>query len=205
MPRSVLVFAVVASLVIASSLRAQRVRFGMAGGKSLVGGGDSKVPVDAGNFMVTGAGDAGLHVRGWAEFPLNAGSVTFRTELFYNSLHSSPNTYFSFPDTLAYAALTDRAFGITGTFVASVKPGTGFSPYFVLGAGAVASMLGTNPDNTSSQVTQTHGAIGLGLQTGLGLRIPIQKRQLLLEWRYAQALNNTRGSAFMPLTIGITF
>ena len=29
--------------------------------------------------------------------------------------------------------------------------------------------------------------------------------QLLLDWRYYQALYNTRGSSFMPVSVGPTF
>ena len=51
----------------------------------------------------------------------------------------------------------------------------------------------------------TRGGMGLGLQTGVGLSIRAGKRSVLLEWRYGQALNNTRGVGFMPLTLGVMF
>src|SRR2546425_3304769 len=63
--------------------------------------------------------------------------------------------------------------------------------------------LGSNPDQQSSAVVVTRGGMGLGLQTGAGLRIRTGQHSLLLEWRYGQALNNTRGVAFMPLTAGV--
>src|SRR5439155_1288786 len=72
-------------------------------------------------------------------------------------------------------------------------------------AGGFGSLLGTNPDQQSSEVVVTRGGMGLGLQTGVGLRIRMGQHSLLLEWRYGQALNNTRGIAFMPLTAGIVF
>src|SRR2546425_6370065 len=65
--------------------------------------------------------------------------------------------------------------------------------------------LGSNPDQQSSAVVVTRGGMGLGLQTGAGLRIRTGQHSLLLEWRYGQALNNTRGVAFMPLTAGVVF
>src|SRR5881397_256792 len=139
-------------------LQAQRVRFGLAAGTSLVGGGGSRALVDAGGFNGSGA-----------------------------------------------AALSDRTLGLTGNFVASLIPQAGVSPYFLLGAGVFGSLLGTNPDQQSSEVVVTRGGMGLGLQTGVGLRIRMGQHSLLLEWRYGQALNNTRGIAFMPLTAGIVF
>ena len=50
-------------------LAAQRPRFGIAAGKSFVGGGDSRTLVDAGGFNVTGADQAGFHIRGVVEVP----------------------------------------------------------------------------------------------------------------------------------------
>jgi hypothetical protein len=79
------------------------------------------------------------------------------------------------------------------------------APYFLFGAGVVKSSLGTNSDPQSHDVVISRGGIGLGLQTGMGLRFRIQRTDLLVEWRYAQTLNNTRGSAYWPLTVGIKF
>src|SRR2546430_6726433 len=73
-------------------LAAQRPRFGIAAGKSFVGGGDSRTLVDAGGFNVTGADQAGFHIRGMAEVPLNSAAFAFRAEVFYNTLHSRPNS-----------------------------------------------------------------------------------------------------------------
>ncbi len=195
----------VATFCIPVLLQAQRARFGLAAGTSLVGGGDSRALVDAGGFNVTGADHAGFHVRGMAEVPLGSAAFAFRAELFYNSLHSRPNSVASVGSGTGAAALSDRTFGLTGNFVASLIPQAGVSPYFLLGAGAFGSLLGTNPDQQSSAVVVTRGGMGLGLQTGVGLRIRMGQHSLLLEWRYGQALNNTRGVAFMPLTAGVVF
>src|SRR5213592_2999493 len=81
-------------------LAAQRPRFGIAAGKSFVGGGDSRTLVDAGGFNVTGADQAGFHIRGVVEVPLNSAAFAFRAEVFYNTLvdalgngrSSSPST-----------------------------------------------------------------------------------------------------------------
>jgi len=186
-------------------LAAQRPRFGIAAGKSFVGGGDSRTLVDAGGFNVTGADQAGFHIRGMAEVPLNSAAFAFRAEVFYNSLHSGPNTVAIVGSGSGAAALYDRTFGLAGSFVASLNPPARVSPYFLLGAGAFLSWLGTNPDPQSNQAVLTRGGMGLGLQTGVGLRIRAGKRSVLLEWRYGQALNNTRGVGFMPLTLGVMF
>jgi hypothetical protein len=47
--------------------------------------------------------------------------------------------------------------------------------------------------------------MGLGLLAGGGLRIRLGQPTLLVDWRYYQALYNTRGSSFMPLSLGLAF
>jgi hypothetical protein len=47
--------------------------------------------------------------------------------------------------------------------------------------------------------------MGLGLVAGGGLRLRVGRPTLLLDWRYYQALSNTRGSSFMPFSIGLAF
>ncbi len=205
MIRSVVMLAIIAAPCVAPCLHAQRTRFGIEYGSSLVGGGDTRVLVDAGGFNVTGASQAGRHFRAFAEVPLGSPSFAFRTELFYNTLYSKPNTVAFVGSAAGSAALSDRTLGLMGTFVASLNPRARVTPYFVLGAGLFRSELGTNPDTFSSQVVVTRGGMGLGLQTGMGLRFRVGQKDLLLEWRFAQAMNNTRGVAFMPLTFGIKF
>src|SRR5437763_12571050 len=91
-------------------LAAQRPRFGSAAGKSFVGGGDSRTLVDAGGFNVTGADQAGFHIRGMAEVPLNSAAFAFRAEVFYNTLHSHPNSVAIVGSGSGAAALYDRTF-----------------------------------------------------------------------------------------------
>ncbi len=205
MSRSVAVFTVIVALCSVTSLEAQRVRFGVAAGTSWIGGGDSRVLVDAGGFNVTGASQAGHHLRGFAEWPLGSGGMAFRAELFYNSLHSRPNSWAIVGSGIGASALSDRTIGLTGNFIATVSPHARVSPYFAFGAGMFRSRLGTNSDPQSDQVAVTRGGMGLGLQTGLGLRFKVGGKNLLLDWRYVQAFNNTRGVAFMPFTIGVQF
>lgn len=205
MSRGIVLFPLVAALCMPSLAPGQGPRFGIAVGQSLVGGGDSRVLVDAGGFDVTGAGQAGLHIRAMAEWPLHSTAFAFRAELFHNRLHSNPNTCAVVGRSCASSALTDRTTGLAGNFIASLNPNAGVSPYFLLGAGVFASSLGTNPDPQSRDVVIWRRGMGLGLQMGVGMRVRIQQRDFLVEWRYGQALNNTRGSAFMPLTVGIVF
>jgi hypothetical protein len=60
-------------------------------------------------------------------------------------------------------------------------------------------------DPQRGDVAISRNGMGLGLQTGVGVRFRIGQQSLLVDWRYGQALNNTRGVGFMPLTIGIMF
>jgi hypothetical protein len=105
----------------------------------------------------------------------------------------------------AKAALVDRTLGLAGSFVATTSRTVRVAPYFSLGAGVFATSLGHNPDVSSSEVTQTYSGMGLGFTGGAGLRIRIGRPELLLDWRYYQGLYNTRGSSFMPLSIGLAF
>ena len=148
-------------------LAAQRPRFGIAAGKSFVGGGDSRTLVDAGGFNVTGADQAGFHIRGMAEVPLNSAAFAFRAEVFYNALHSRPNGVGIVGSGSGAAALYDRTLGLAGNFVASLNPPARVSPYFLLGAGAFLSWLGTNPDPWSTQPVLTRGVGFMPLTLGV--------------------------------------
>lgn len=181
-------------------VHAQRPTFGGFIGHSLVGGGDSRVAVGPG---VTGGSQAGLHLRAFADIPFETTPLSFRIELFYNRLTSGGNTYSANPD--GKAALIDRTLGLTGSFVASTSRNAKVAPYFSLGAGVFTTYLGHNPDGMSSQVTESYYGMGMGLAAGGGLRIRVGRPTLLLDWRYYQALYNTRGSSFMPLSIGVGF
>ena len=204
MSRSCLLL-VLAALVTSAPLHAQqRTRFGFAIGKGLVAG-DSRTLIDVNGDTATGAGQDGLHVRAFAEVPLGSPSFAFRGELFYNRLTASSNTIAVVNGSVGKEALKDETIGLTGSFIGTLNPKARVSPYFLVGAGVVRSHLGMNPDPTSNEVATTRGGICLGLQTGMGLRWRLGRADLLFELRYNQVLNNTRGSAFWPLTVGITF
>ncbi|MGH7699022.1 MAG: hypothetical protein ACREMJ_00660 [Gemmatimonadales bacterium] len=202
---TLIVAAGLAASLLVPPLAAQRVQFGALVGYSLVGGGDSRAVVDDGGSTVTGAGRAGLHLRGFVDIPLSSSTFTFRAELFYNRLTSSPNSYAVVGRETAQQALTDRTAGLSGSFVAATSGSARVAPYFALGAGVFTTTLGYNPDPSATEVTRTQGGMGLGLLAGGGLRIRTQGPTVLVDWRYYQALHNTRGSAFMPLSIGMTF
>jgi hypothetical protein len=187
-------------LAFALPAMAQSPRIGVLVGPSLVGGSDSRTLVGSG---VTGADQAGYHLRAFADLPIEATPISFRTEIFYNRLSSGGNTYDAGVN--GKAALVDRTLGLTGSFVASTSHRARVAPYFSFGAGLLATTLGHNPDVLSDRVTENYDGMGLGLVAGGGLRIRVGRPTLLLDWRYYQALYNTRGSSFMPLSIGIGF
>jgi hypothetical protein len=187
-------------LALVTPLMAQGPSFGALVGHSLVGGGDSRTLVGSG---VTGGSQAGLHMRAFADLPFEATPLSFRAELFYNRLTSGANTYDAGVN--GKSALVDRTVGLTGSFVAATSRHGKVVPYFALGAGLFTTYLGHNPDVFSSTITETYEGMGLGLVAGGGLRIRLGRPTLLLDWRYYQALYNTRGSSFMPLSIGLGF
>jgi hypothetical protein len=187
-------------LFLFSTLSAQRPSFGGFIGYSLVGGGDSRTLVGSG---VSGADQAGLHLRACADFPLEGSSFNLRTELFYNRLTSGSSTYDG--NVNGKAALSDETVGLTGSFVAATSRTAKVAPYFSLGAGVFGTSLGHNPDPTSAAVTETYSGMGLGLVGGGGLRIHVGRPTLQIDWHYYQALYNTRGSSFMPISIGFGF
>jgi hypothetical protein len=176
--------------------------YGLMVGRSLVGGGDSRTIVDMNGTPVTGAGQAGSHFRGMIDFPMSGSSVSFRAEVFYNRLSSNANTYSAVQGETAKSALTDRTIGITASFVARANRKARLTPYFALGAGVFGSRLGSNPDPQGGNVTMTRGGMGLGLTVGAGLEWSMGATSVLFDWRYYQGLYNTRGSSFMPLSLG---
>jgi hypothetical protein len=192
--------AVVLALVWTAPLTAQSSHWGVLVGRSLVGGGDSRTLVGS---AVTGADQAGVHLRAFAEFPLEASPFSLTAELFYNRLTSGPNTYDAGVD--GKAALLDQSVGLTGSLVATPHRRAAVAPYFALGAGLFTSRLGHNPDPLSTRITSTYRGMGLGLVAGGGLRFRLGRPTLLVDWRYYQGLYNTRGSSFMPFSLGVAF
>jgi hypothetical protein len=185
---------------LAEPLAGQSPRWGFLVGPSLVGGGDSRTLVGS---QVTGADQAGLHLRAFADLPLEASPLSVKAEVFYNRLTSGPNTFDAGVN--GKAALLDQTIGLTGSLVATANRRSAVAPYFSLGAGVFTSRLGHNPDPGSTRITSTYRGMGLGLVAGGGLRLRLGRPSLLIDWHYYQALYNTRGSSFMPLSIGLAF
>jgi hypothetical protein len=185
-----------------ASQAGRRTEVGGLIGYSLVGGGDSRTVVGS---NVTGAGQPGLHLRAMVAVPLTASPFAFQGELFYNRLSSAANTYAIVGKAPARSALVDETLGLTGSFVATTSRTARFAPYFALGAGLFAASLGSNPDPLGTRVTHTDRGMGLGLVAGAGLRWRVGRPTLLLDYRYYQGLHNTRGSSFMPLSLGLAF
>ena len=182
---------------------AQGARFGGLVGYSIVGGNDSRTASDHGLGPVTGGDQAGLHLRLLFDVPMNPTLLTFRTELFYNRLTSGPNSFALTGEGGAQSARVDQTVGLTESFVGTTSRTAGIAPYFSLGAGVFATTLRYNPDGSVAAASATLGGMGMGLVAGAGLRIRVGGPDLLMDWRYFQALNHTRGSAFMPLALGL--
>lgn len=206
MPRSAVVVCVgLAGSLFVSSLAAQRTRFGAVVGRNWFGG--NRTVVVSGSDSLTGARETGLHLRAFVDMPITASAFSFRGEVFYSQLTSGPQTYVasSGSSRAVKSALRDRTGGITGSFVGTTNRASGVAPYFALGAGLFVTRLGYNPEPGSPEVARSIGSMGLGLVVGGGLRIRTGTPTLLLDWRYYQPLHATRGSAFMPLSLGVVF
>ena len=141
-------------LSLVTPLLAQHPTFGFLIGWSLVGGGNSRTLVGPG---VTGAGQAGYHFRGYADLPVEATPLSFRAELFYNRLTSTPNTFDAGVN--GKEALVDRTAGLTGSLVARMNRRRTVSPYFSIGAGVFTTELGHNPDVFGTRVTETYSGM----------------------------------------------
>lgn len=188
------------------TLAAQRPTFGLAVGYSFVGGADTRTIVSTGAASLTGADRAGIHVRAMAEWPLRTDALRFRMELFYNRLTSGANSAAIVGTSGTLNARVDRTVGAMETLVAAPISSRAFSPYFLVGLGAFESHLVGQPGSGyQGRGAAAVDGMGLGLQAGIGLRYRIGSVPLMVEWRYAQALNDTRGISFMPLTVGIAF
>ena len=188
-----------------SSLAAQRPEIGFAVGQGLVGGAASRTLITVGGVVTTGADLPGWHFRAYAEWPI-AAKLAFRAEVFGNWLSSGSNTMVIAQDAAVKPVDTDRTLGLLGTFALAPFRIGPVTPHFILGVGAFQSHLGLTATSPEVQpaIRARYDGMGLGVQTGLGLEVPIAVGSLWLEWRYAQAFDPTRGVAFMPLTLGFS-
>ena len=185
-----------------SPLQAQRANFGVLVGHSFVGGGDGRALIQTGAGALTGADQAGLHLRAFADFPVSNTPLSLRLDAFYNRMTSGSNTFASVNDQIAQAARVDRTLGLVGSFVVSTSRTATVAPYASLGAGLFTSDL----EGQVAGIPVTTSGMGLGLAAGGGVVVRLRAGpSLLLDWRYHQALNNTRGASFMPLSLGVRF
>lgn len=195
-------------LVLPAPLLAQGpdVSFGISAGASAVGGSSSRVLVTApGNLEITGAGQTGFHVRGIASYALGNAPVDLRAELFYNRLRSGPNTFATIGTESAPAALTDDVLGLNMNVVAITNREGAVAPFALIGAGLYRTRLGTSADpaDEDPEVFTSQTSAGFGL--GGGFEFRWGERRILLEARFQQSLGNGRGSAFIPITLGVIF
>jgi hypothetical protein len=181
--------------------RAQTTSIGVAGGLNFVGGGSSKIAVDVGGLPVTGGDRQGGFFAAFLERRTDGSPASMRLELFHGRLTSGPKS----GNGLGRAALQDFTYGAAATMAYSLSSGTGIRPYTLLGAGLYATSLGTNAVPGATEVTETRRGIGLGLHLGLGAEWRVSRTRMFAEWRYQQALHETRGSAFMPFIVGLKF
>ncbi len=180
---------------------AQSTRVGVSGGLNFVGGGASRIGVDIEGTTVTGADRQGEYVSAFLERHGDAGPLGMRLEAFYSRLTSGRQTW----SPKGRPALRDETFGAVATLVYSLRSGSDLTPYTLLGAGLYATSLGTNPDPSASTVSQTARGMGLGMHVGAGLEWQLRRTHFFAEWRFQQALHQTRGGAFMPFVLGVKF
>jgi hypothetical protein len=169
-------------------LHAQRVELGVLVGHSFVGGG-------------------GLHARIFADVPIATTPLGVRFDAFYIRLTTGVPTIAFVDGEFAPTARVDRTLGVTGSFIATTSRSAPVAPYFSLGAGFFLSHLeGDVAASGAAPTAVTTDGMGLGLAAGGGLILRLWSGpQVLIDWRYHQALNNTRGSGFMPLSVGLRF
>lgn len=201
MPKSFTLMMVALASVLPAGAAAQTTSVGVAGGMNFVGGGSSKIAVDIGGLPITGGDRQGQYFSAFLERRTESVPTSLRLELFYSRLTSGPQT----SNALGRAALRDVTYGAAATMAYSLRSGSGPKPYALLGAGIYATSLGTNAVAGATEVTQTRNGMGLGLHVGLGMEWRVSGAQMFTEWRYQQALHQTRGSAFMPFVVGVKF
>lgn len=195
---SLLLFAAISLLPTLAT--AQSTRVGLSGGLNFVGGGASRIGVDVSGTTVTGADRQGHYFSAFMERTAG-GPMGVRLEAFYSRLTSGRQTWS--PE--GRPALRDETFGAATTLTYALRQRASLTPYTLLGAGLYATSLGTNPDPSASEATQTARGMGLGLHVGAGLEWQVDGAHLFAEWRFQQALHQTRGAAFMPFVLGVKF
>ncbi|MGH7629512.1 MAG: hypothetical protein ACREOF_08975 [Gemmatimonadales bacterium] len=140
----------------------------------------------------------------WA---IAATPLSIRLDAFYNRLTTGPQTVGFVDGQFAPTARVDRTLGLAGSLVAATSHSAAVAPYVSLGAGFFVSHLNGDVAGSGAGLTPvTLDAVGLGVAAGGGVALRFWSGpQVLVDWRYHQALTNTRGGGFMPLSIGLRF
>ena len=86
----------------------------------------------------------------------------------------------------------------TGNVTYGLPMATGFSPYFIGGAGLYRPNVEFN--GASSEAEND-----FGWNVGGGIKIPLSGFETFIEARYHSVSTNGRTLSFVPLTVGITF
>jgi hypothetical protein len=190
-----------------ASLHAQRIEPGVLVGHSFVVGGDSRTLVEAGPGVLTGGDQAGLHARIFVDLPIATTRLSLRLDAFYNRLTTSVPTLAWVDGQFAPTARVDRTLGLTGSFLATTSRSAPVAVYGGLGAGFFLSHLeGDVTASTADAAAAVTDGMGLGLVAGGGAILRLWSGpRVVVDWRYHQALNNTRGSGFTPLSVGLRF
>ncbi len=193
-------------------LHAQRPTIGVVVGHSFVTG---RTLVDAtaglslveGHRRLTGADQAGLHARGFADLPIAATALSIRLDAFYNRLTTGVPTVAFVDGQFAPTARVDRTLGLTASLLATTSRTATVAPYVSLGLGLFLSHLeGDVGASGAGLTTLTLDGVGPGVAAGGGVALRLWSGPaVVVDWRYHQALNHTRGSGFMPLSVGLRF
>ncbi len=171
-------------------------------GYSVPGGNQSLVAVANRDSRMTGADQAGLHVRGSFERRV-AGAAGLRIEGFYNRLTSNDGTFAVVNGETLPTATNDQSVGLFAMGVVHTSRSGRGSPYLLLGGGPMMSRLHRDSSVQATGFTRT--ALGLGVSGGIGIAYRALGLTLRNEVRYAQSVSGVRGSAFFPLSVGVQF
>ena len=192
-----LLISVLTLLLVATPALAQdapRVSFGAFGGKSWIVGKADLVP---GSYPLTGAHENGFHVGLRSQVDRGLGPFDLRVDAMYSKLTGQTEAY-----SVGRMAMRDEFYAAIGSIVLPFNRGGRFAPYLTAGAGIFHSRLGTNPIAGVDEITEFRSGTGLGLTAGAGMRVRLERFDLLLETRLANALNATSGRATLPISVG---
>lgn len=155
---------------------------------------------------LVGGSDAGPHVALGAAFPWTGTALEVRVEAFFNQLRGPRNTVLGTEyGSTARMATRDRTFGVGPVLLWRARPGKGFGPYLMTGAGFYHTRLTSAPMYDDPDPLHVSGT-SLGLSVGAGVEAPIMGRTYFFEIRrHAMYPEGIRGASFVPMTFGTRF